>query len=187
MNTFILRRTYQPSFPGSDDIHELLYCHLKQGHWWFFHQCWKCAAFLLTGEKQIIYLTAYVVENPTIQELWLFFWDFKEMRGVKYFYMTELVLVIQLSLTKKAEINPRNFTIKRVISIYWVTGSELLKWSYTPIRHMAQNINGFGCQNLCFYQSDLPSNSVPAGCVHAGIIGSKETKDWKMQLFFQVL
>lgn len=69
------------------------------------------------GEKQIICLTAYVVESPTIHELWMFFWDFKEMelRGVKYFYMTELVLVIYV--TKKAEKSPRNFTIQRVISI----------------------------------------------------------------------
>lgn len=63
------------------------------------------------------------------------------------------------------------------MSIYWVASSELLEYTYTPIRHMAQNINEFGCQKLCFYQGDLPSNSVPAGCVYAGIISSKETKD----------
>lgn len=86
------------------------------------------------GEKQIIYLTAYVGESPTIHELWLFLWDFKEieLRGVKYFYMTELVLVIQLSLTKKAEITPRNVMTKIVTSIYWAADSDLLEHSYTP-------------------------------------------------------
>lgn len=74
--------------------------------------------------------------------------------------------------------------IKIITSILWVSGSELLEYSYTPVRHMAQSINNFGCQKKCFYQSDLPSYSLPVGCLYAGIISSKETKNWKMQWFF---
>lgn len=50
-----------------------------------------------------------------------FLWDFKEieLRGVKYFYMTELELVIQLSLTKNSLTIWSNVMIKIVMPIYW--------------------------------------------------------------------
>lgn len=73
------------------------------------------------------------------------------------------------------------------MSIRWVAGSELLEHSGScpfcglPIRCMAQDISDFGC-----HLSPLPNNSVCAGCVYAGIIGSKERKDWKMQWFSKV-
>lgn len=67
--------------------------------------------------------------------------------------------------------------------IHWIAGSELLEHSGSyhlcgiPVRHKAQDISEFGCQRLYFSWSHLPSNSGCAGCVYAGIIGSKETKD----------
>lgn len=162
---FYLKRTYQPSLLGSDYILQLLHCYLKQGHWQFFHQCQKYTILyytnLFTGEKQITYLTAHVMEGPTICEQWPFVWDFNaiELGAVKYLYMNELVLVHKLSLTKNSSDTKQQLYHQNIYPS--LLGSRIMLAEHSSsyplcgmhIRHMVQNFSVFGWQKLCFYQS----------------------------------
>lgn len=70
--------------------------------------------------------------------------------------MTELVLVIQLSLTKKAEKNPRNVMIEITLSIYWAADADLLEYSYTPLDTWHRTSVNLAAKNCVFIKVIYP-------------------------------